>query len=92
MLGAIAGDIIGSVRENLRTKRKDFRLFTPLSIFTDDTVLTVVVADAILNQQDYGPDRAKTPPRFHFRLSGLLVWEFAGKRRSRRGALESCGC
>ncbi|HSR11400.1 MAG TPA: ADP-ribosylglycohydrolase family protein [Thermodesulfobacteriota bacterium] len=54
MIGAIAGDIIGSVRETLRTKRKDFRLFTPLSIYTDDTVLTVAVADAILKGKDYG--------------------------------------
>ena len=44
MLGAIAGDIIGSVYENFRTKNKDFRLFTPFSTFTDDTVLTVAVA------------------------------------------------
>lgn len=54
MLGAIVGDIIGSVRENLRIKRKDFNLFTPLSFYTDDTVLTVAVADAILNTKDYG--------------------------------------
>jgi ADP-ribosylglycohydrolase len=54
MIGAIAGDIIGSLYENIRTKRKDFRLFTPLSIYTDDTVLTVAVADAILNGNDYG--------------------------------------
>jgi ADP-ribosylglycohydrolase len=54
MLGAIAGDIVGSIYENVRTKRTDFRLFTPLSIHTDDTVLTVAVADAILHGQDYG--------------------------------------
>ena len=54
MLGAIAGDIIGSVYENFRTKKKDFRLFTPVSTYTDDTVLTVAVADAILNGADYG--------------------------------------
>ena len=54
MLGAIAGDIIGSVYENLHTKRKDFRLFTPVSTFTDDTVLTVAVADALMNNRDYG--------------------------------------
>jgi len=54
MLGAIAGDIAGSVYENLRTKRKDFRLFTPVSTFTDDTVLTVAVADAILTGREYG--------------------------------------
>ena len=54
MIGAIAGDIIGSLYENIRTKRKDFRLFTPLSTYTDDTVLTVAVADALLNDNDYG--------------------------------------
>jgi ADP-ribosylglycohydrolase len=54
MLGAIAGDIIGSVHENIRIKKKGFRLFTPLSIYTDDTVLTVAVADAILSGKDYG--------------------------------------
>jgi len=53
MLGAIAGDIVGSVYENFHTKRKDFKLFTPLSTFTDDTILTLAVADAILNKQDY---------------------------------------
>lgn len=55
MLGAIAGDIVGSVYENWRIKRKDFRLFTPVSTFTDDSVLTVAVADAILTGGDYGP-------------------------------------
>ena len=54
MLGAIIGDIVGSIRENLPTKRKDFELFPRLSIYTDDTVLTVAVADAILNSKDYG--------------------------------------
>ena len=54
MLGAIVGDIIGSVRENLRVKRKDFELFPRLSFYTDDTVLTVAVADAILNGKSYG--------------------------------------
>lgn len=54
MLGALAGDIVGSVYENLRTKRKDFRLFTPVSTFTDDSVLTIAVADAILAGRDYG--------------------------------------
>jgi len=53
MLGAIAGDIIGSAFEWNRTKLYDFRLFSPASTFTDDTVLTVAVADCILNRKDY---------------------------------------
>ncbi|MCP4639663.1 MAG: ADP-ribosylglycohydrolase family protein [bacterium] len=39
----------------MRTKRKDFRLFTPVSTFTDDSVLTIAVADAILTGREYGP-------------------------------------
>ena len=48
MIGAIAGDIIGSVYEHYQIKTKDFPLFHPRCSFTDDTVLTVAVADAIL--------------------------------------------
>lgn len=48
MIGAIAGDIIGSVYEHRPIKTKDFPLFHPRCRFTDDTVLTVAVADAIL--------------------------------------------
>ena len=53
MLGAIAGDIIGSVHEFAETKTTDFPLFSPVSTFTDDTVLTVAVAKAILRGLDY---------------------------------------
>jgi ADP-ribosylglycohydrolase len=53
MLGAIAGDVIGSVHEDTATKTKRFPLFTPESCFTDDTVLTVAVAEAILTGGDY---------------------------------------
>jgi len=53
MIGAIAGDIIGSVYEAHNTKRYDFPLFDPLCRFTDDTVLTVAVADALLNDCRY---------------------------------------
>jgi ADP-ribosylglycohydrolase len=53
MLGAIAGDVIGSVFEASPIKSKDFPLFQPASTFTDDTVLTVAVAHAILTGADY---------------------------------------
>ena len=53
MIGAIAGDIIGSVYEHDPIKTKDFPLFHPRSQFTDDTVLTVAVADAILSGRSY---------------------------------------
>jgi ADP-ribosylglycohydrolase len=54
MFGAIAGDIIGSVFEHRCIKTTDFPLFQPSCRFTDDTVLTIAIADAILRQRDYG--------------------------------------
>jgi ADP-ribosylglycohydrolase len=48
MLGAIAGDIIGSVFEGSGLKVKEFPLLSPKNVYTDDTVLTVAVAAAIL--------------------------------------------
>ena len=53
MLGAIAGDIIGSVFEWNAIKTTEFPLFSADSTFTDDTVLTIATADAILHQRDY---------------------------------------
>lgn len=53
MLGAIAGDIVGSVYEASPIKTKAFPLFRRGSRFTDDTVLTVAVADAILSGRPY---------------------------------------
>ncbi len=53
MIGAIAGDIIGSVFEWNNVKTTDFELFSRGSRFTDDTVLTVAVADSILYRGDY---------------------------------------
>jgi ADP-ribosylglycohydrolase len=53
MIGAIAGDIIGSVYEFDPIKTKNFPLFSPLSSFTDDTVPTVAVAHAILTGRSY---------------------------------------
>ena len=52
MLGAIIGDVIGSVHEGAGTKTKDFPLFVPRSTFTDDSVLTIAVAEWILTGQN----------------------------------------
>ncbi len=51
MLGAIIGDIIGSRFEWDNCKKKDFQLLTDECRFTDDTLMTVAVAKAILNSQ-----------------------------------------
>lgn len=55
MLGAIVGDIVGSVYEWNNIKTKDFPLFSEDCFFTDDTVMTCAVAEAIMNgvQREY---------------------------------------
>lgn len=53
MIGAIAGDIIGSVYEGYPIKTKKFPLFQSRCRFTDDTVLTVAVADAIISGRSF---------------------------------------
>lgn len=53
MIAAIAGDIIGSVHERANIKRTDFTLFGPRSRFTDDTVMTLAIADCILHARPY---------------------------------------
>ncbi|MFP4620658.1 MAG: hypothetical protein ACLFM7_05065 [Bacteroidales bacterium] len=56
MLGAIAGDIIGSRFEVIPVKSIDFDFFTGLNSFTDDTFLTIAIADAILYGKSYEQD------------------------------------
>jgi ADP-ribosyl-[dinitrogen reductase] hydrolase len=53
MTGAIIGDIIGSRFEKKNLKSKDFELFTKQCRYTDDTVLTVAIADCILHGKYY---------------------------------------
>jgi ADP-ribosylglycohydrolase len=53
MLGAIACDIIGSIYEAAPIKTKDFPLFGAGVRFTDDTVCTVAIADALLQGGDF---------------------------------------
>jgi ADP-ribosylglycohydrolase len=67
IISAVIGDVIGSVFEWNNIKTTDFDLFNPKCDFTDDTVLTIAVADCILNKKDF----AKT------------IWEYGRKYRGR---------
>ncbi|MEE3490985.1 MAG: ADP-ribosylglycohydrolase family protein, partial [Methanobrevibacter sp.] len=51
ILGAISGDVIGSVYENRPIKTKEFELFSHYSIFTDDTVMTLAIAEWLLEDK-----------------------------------------
>lgn len=53
MIGAIIGDIIGSVYEWRPVKSTEFSLYQKESRFTDDTVLTIATAESILRKIDF---------------------------------------
>lgn len=54
MLGAIIGDIVGSRFEFNPTNDYNFELFSAECSFTDDSICTFAIADALLHNKDYG--------------------------------------
>ena len=54
MIGAIIGDIVGSRFEFNNHRSTEFEFFHPDCDFTDDTVMTVAVADAIMSGRPFG--------------------------------------
>lgn len=81
MLGAIVGDVIGSVHEGAGTKTKDFPLFVPRSTFTDDSVLTVAVAEWILTRQDLVDALHAYTHTYAGRGYGAMFYHWASSRR-----------
>ncbi|MBE7555476.1 MAG: ADP-ribosylglycohydrolase family protein [Anaerolineales bacterium] len=83
MLGAIAGDIIGSIYEREGIKTTDFPLFGPNNRFTDDTVMTIAVADAILEQTDYATAMKQWGRKYpHAGYGGTFIkWIFEAEVR-----------
>ena len=55
MYGALLGDMIGAPYEFDRgNKTKDFPLFSKGSVYTDDSVMTIAVAEALLDAREKG--------------------------------------
>ena len=54
MIGVIIGDIVGSRFEFDNTNDFNFELFTEECAYTDDTICTIAVADAVMNGSSYG--------------------------------------
>ena len=52
IIGAICGDIVGSVNEFNPIKTKDFKLFRKRSVFTDDTIMTLAVANWLIKDKN----------------------------------------
>ena len=69
MYGAIIGDIAGSTLEFKRKKDYDFQIFLPGSDITDDTIMTIAVARAMMQWKQEGGDLHEAM-RFHMRDLG----------------------
>ena len=77
MLGAIAGDIIGSRFEGRAGPPREFRLFHPACRFTDDSVCTLAVADALLGECDFAASLRAFVRRHPARGYGGMFLEWA---------------
>lgn len=60
VLGAIIGDIVGSRFEFNNHRSKEFEFFTPQCFATDDSIMSLVVAKAILESDDFSQLGSKT--------------------------------
>jgi ADP-ribosylglycohydrolase len=79
MLGAIVGDVIGSIYEfnNFKTERpEEVELFNADARFTDDSVMTIAIADAILNGRGYADAAGDWGVRYPWSGygSGFIQW------------------
>ena len=52
MIGAILGDVVGSIYEFNNIKTKEFELFDEKCFFTDDSVMTIAVAEALMQAKN----------------------------------------
>lgn len=64
MLGAITGDIIGSIYEWNNIKTTEFPLFKEQSFFTDDSILTIAIADWLLQDDSRSTESLTTIVRY----------------------------
>ena len=83
MIGALVGDIIGSVHEFRKMKQTDFPLFASATTFTDDSVLTIAVADCIISAADYVDKFQEYTNAYPNRLygAGFMNWVQTGSRK-----------
>ena len=90
MLGAIAGDMIGSEYEGRSPRLPIHHLFSLRSTFTDDTVMCVAVADAILNGRPYATVLREWARRYPSAGYGFKFYEWMSADED-PGPYNSCG-
>jgi ADP-ribosylglycohydrolase len=87
ILGAICGDIIGSFYEFASTKDVNFELFTEQSRFTDDTVCTIAIADALANGKSFSRSLRYWCPKYpHAGYGGKFSRWFHSKTMTAYGS------
>lgn len=84
MLGAIIGDIVGSIYEHRNIKTKDFPFFNDHSTFTDDSVLTIATMDKLLSGGDYAQFYRRYFRKYPYKGYGgrFLIWGLSKKNGS----------
>jgi len=82
MLGAIAGDLVGSRFEARPTKNKDFELLTPQCRITDDSVLSLAVAQSLMEGIPYAENLKAFFRRYPAAGYGgnFMLWAASGDR------------
>ena len=70
MIGAIIGDIVGSIYEFNNIKTKDFNLFADRMEFTDDSILTIATADWLLHGGEAGEYYFRYATRYPHPMGG----------------------
>ncbi len=94
MIGAIIGDIVGSIYEFDNIKTKDFEFFADSMGYTDDSILTVATADWLLNGGDVGSYYLRYANNYPHPIGGYGTGFVAWVHRANRGITEpydSCG-
>jgi len=76
MIGALIGDIVGSVYEFDNQRSVDFPLFSASSTFTDDSVLTFATASVLLGKGDYTSAYQDFARRYTGRGYGGNFWRW----------------
>lgn len=80
MFGVIIGDIVGSTFEHHNCKRKDIEIFAPRSKATDDTVMSLAVAAALLEASEDFSDLPQKTITWLQKLGNRYPWAGYGGR------------
>lgn len=95
MLGAIIGDIVGSIYEFANIKRKDFPFWGKQCEYTDDSILAIATADWLLHGGDVASYYSRYATTYKYPMggygSGFLYWVSQVESGQNPSPYNSCG-